>query len=100
MHADHSGAGAGWHNHIVKCFKFGDEFKSQCLGGFLVSRVVTGLAATGLLYWKLDLAACGFQQLDGGKPYARAYGVNQASDEQSNAHCNSPIDFYEENLPD
>ena len=67
MVADHPGAGTRWSHYIFSMLKKFDGLFGEGNRGFVLTTVVPGLAATGLLQWNVDNAASLLQQPDTGE---------------------------------
>ena len=76
MHSDHSGAGAGGHDDVVKALESGNDIAGNCRRILTVAGIIGGLAATGLALWHLDACARVFEQLDRGEADARPEQVD------------------------
>src|SRR5436190_5937513 len=85
MHSDHSGAGAGGHDDVVKALESGNDIAGNCRRILTVAGIIGGLAAAGLGKRRINAAARLLEELHRGKADAWPNEVDQAGDEQPDA---------------
>ena len=86
MRLDHAAAGARRRDQVVAVLEFGDDLRRERLRVGAVAGVVGRLAAARLRRRHEDLRAAGFEQLDRREADRRPHQVDEAGDEEADAH--------------
>ena len=85
MRTEHAAAGARGDDDVVISLECIEELAGDRRGCGAVAGIIGGLPAAGLATRHLDIAAGGFEQLDGSKAHARPVEIHEAGDEQGDA---------------
>jgi len=90
MRPDHAAARPRRGDEVVAVLEFGDDLARQGNRIGAIARVVARLPAARLRWRDVDVRAAGFEELDRREPDRGAHQVDEAGDEEADAHGRLP----------